>query len=681
MELTIDKALRKAVAAQKVGQMKEADRLYTAILKAQPKHPDANHNLGVLAVSIGKVNEALPFLKTALESNPSIAQFWLSFIDALIKLDRISDARAVLHQAKSKGPKDDGFVKLEKRLTKAGQAHLDADQIAEELQPELPNILSSLTLDQALKLAKKKKKDGVPEEAQHLYQDILLKFPKNKRAKDGLKRLDFDSDGNSTSKVQDPPKDQVQSLIDLFNQGQLQQALKQVETVVKQFPKSALLLNIQGVILKSLGQLDLSVDAYKKALVIKPDFADAYNNMGLTLQEKGELDEAIKAYKKALFTKPYRAEVYNNMGLTLKEQGELDEAIEAYKKALVIKPDFAEAYNNMGLTLQEQGELDESMEAYRKALVTKPDYARAIENSQSLAVQLLPIIDNYGYDFFTSEAQVNSEVMHRPMYLIQNAIKCFLEGDFGHAASYKDNFEAFDRERLGTLNPKDLVFCNAYSKFIGKLLDAKWDEENTAEHTLYHLGESHSLSYAHRIIAIGGSNFRIVPRITFGAKAFHFTLSKPNASKSITKAHLSSLPKNSKVFLSYGEIDCRPNEGFISAATKHEKPLEELIDQTAKGYVQWFLDQNADRRHRLYFINLPAPIYDKMHSDDLNSKVARTVALFNAALKKYTQQHGLDRIDVFKFTCGKEGFSNGLFHIDNYHLGAKALVEIQRQLA
>jgi hypothetical protein len=142
-----------------------------------------------------------------------------------------------------------------------------------------------------------------------------------------------------------------------------------------------------------------------------------------------------------------------------------------------------------------------------------------------------------------------------------------------------------------------------------------------------------------------------------------------------------SLPKNSKVFLSYGEIDCRPNEGFISAARKLDKPIEELIDQTTEGYVQWFLEQNADQRHHLYFINVPAPVYDDKLTTDLNSEVASTVALFNAALKKHSLQHGFDTVDVFKFTAGKEGFSNGLFHIDNYHLGVKAIPEIERQLS
>ena len=105
MELTLDQALKKGIEAHKAGQITEADRCYTAILKVQPKHPDANHNMGSLAVGLGKVQEALPFFKTALEANPSITQFWLSYINALIKLNRMADAKAVFDQAKSKGAK------------------------------------------------------------------------------------------------------------------------------------------------------------------------------------------------------------------------------------------------------------------------------------------------------------------------------------------------------------------------------------------------------------------------------------------------------------------------------------------------------------------------------------------------------------------------------------------------
>ena len=60
MELTIYQALQKSVVAHKEGKLQDAERLYRAILKSQPNHPDANHNLGVLAVAVGKPAEAVP---------------------------------------------------------------------------------------------------------------------------------------------------------------------------------------------------------------------------------------------------------------------------------------------------------------------------------------------------------------------------------------------------------------------------------------------------------------------------------------------------------------------------------------------------------------------------------------------------------------------------------------------
>jgi tetratricopeptide (TPR) repeat protein len=378
-ELTIDQALQQGVEAHKAGQIQEADRLYTAILKAQPKHPDANHNMGVLAVGVGKIELALPFFKTALEANPATAQFWLSYIDALIKLDKFADAKAVLDQAKSKGAKGDGFDKLEQRLKEASEEPLAANKSTAEAPPQQPNILDSLKLDQAIKLAKKKAKDGSPEEAKQIYQDILTKFPQNKRASDGLKGLIGKSVGKA-SKDQNPPQDQVQSVINLYNQGQLATVVEQAQALTEQYPEAFIVWNLLGAAATQIGKLDQGILAFKKVTAIKPDYADAYNNMGNALKEQGKLEEAIEAYNKALAIKPDYAEAYNNMGSALKDQGKLEEAIEAYNKALAIKPDNAEAYYNMGNALKDQGKLEEAIEAYNKALAIKPDKAEAYNN-------------------------------------------------------------------------------------------------------------------------------------------------------------------------------------------------------------------------------------------------------------------------------------------------------------
>ena len=378
MDLTIDQALQKAVEAHKVGQIQEADRLYTAILKSRPRHPDANHNLGVLAVSVGKAQDALPFFLTALEANPSIAQFWISYIDTLIKLDRPSDAKTVFDQAKSKGVKGDAFRSLETRLAKIEVA-IGADKAHALQELKQTDILDGLKLDQAVNLAKKKTKEGFISEARSIYDEILTKYPKNKRAIKGLKSLQA-KNLVKTSYVQDPPQDQLQSLINLYNQGQLQHAFQQSKLLVITFPKSAILFNIQGVLLKDLGQLELSIEAYRKALSIKPDYAEVHNNMGVTLQEQRNLKEAIKAFLKALAIMPDYADAHYNMGNALKDQGKLEEAREAYNKALAVKPDYAEAHNNVGNTLKDDGKLKEAIEAYKKALAIKPDYAEAHNN-------------------------------------------------------------------------------------------------------------------------------------------------------------------------------------------------------------------------------------------------------------------------------------------------------------
>ena len=278
MELTLDEALQKAVEAHKAGQIQEADRLYTAILQAQPKHPDANHNMGVLAAGVGKVQEALPFFKTALEANSSIGQYWLSYIDALTKLDRMPDAKAMFDQAKDKGAKGDAFDQLEKRLSEF-------------------------------------------------------------------------SVSESQSQDPDPPSEQLQPIISLYTQGQLQNALSETTQMLERFPNSVVLYNIAGATNAGLMQFDAAIACYKKALKIKPDYAEAYNNMGVALKDKGDLEAAIESYKEALEIKPDFAEASYNMGNALKDKGDTEAAIKSYKKVLKIKPDYAEAYSNMGCLL------------------------------------------------------------------------------------------------------------------------------------------------------------------------------------------------------------------------------------------------------------------------------------------------------------------------------------------
>ena len=58
----------------------------------EPTYPAANHNLGMLVLSLGKGSDALPLRKNALKSDQSEAQYWVSYIEALLALKRHDEA-------------------------------------------------------------------------------------------------------------------------------------------------------------------------------------------------------------------------------------------------------------------------------------------------------------------------------------------------------------------------------------------------------------------------------------------------------------------------------------------------------------------------------------------------------------------------------------------------------------
>ena len=238
------------------------------------------------------------------------------------------------------------------------------------------NILDTIKLDKALRLAKHKSKDGKLEEAKNIYKDILQKFSKNKKALRGLQLLDKDL----TSEPLDPPSKKLQPIINLFMQGQLQKTLFEVIHMLERFPNSVTLYNIAGASNAGLMQFDAAIKSYKQALKIKPDYFDAYNNMGNALKKKGDSDAAIDCYKKALKIKPDYVDAYYNMGNTLDFIGEPVAAIDCYKKALKIKPNYVDAYYNMGNTLKDMSDPVAAIDCYKKALKIKPDYAEAYNN-------------------------------------------------------------------------------------------------------------------------------------------------------------------------------------------------------------------------------------------------------------------------------------------------------------
>jgi Flp pilus assembly protein TadD len=350
MKLTPEQALQQGVAAHNEGNLQEAERLYRDILQSQPKHPDANHNLGVLALSVNKAQTALPLFETALEANPNIEQFWLSYIEALIADGQIENAKQALKKGKKKGVAKKKLKALSRKLmsVKAGNhpvqalAQAENNPMQDSAQAENQKLLNYY-------------ENGQYGDAEKLAISITEQFPENQFAWKVLGAV-------------------------LVQSGRNSEAVNANQTAVALSPQDAEAYSNLGSTLKVLGRLDEAEASYTQAITLKPDFAEAHSNLGSTLKDLGRLDEAEASYIQAITLKPDYVVPHYNLGVMLQELGRLEEAEASYIQAIALKPDYADAHSNLGTTLTRQGRLDEAEASYTQAIALKPDYAEAHNN-------------------------------------------------------------------------------------------------------------------------------------------------------------------------------------------------------------------------------------------------------------------------------------------------------------
>lgn len=145
-------------------------------------------------------------------------------------------------------------------------------------------------------------------------------------------------------------------------------------------PKTEWELFDRALALQNSGELQAVIDAYQRALEVKPDFHEAWYNLGIIYQHKGEYDPAIHAFLKALEIRPDDYGVWNNLGVAYHHKEEYDLAIESYQTALEIKPDYHEAWFNLGIAHRNKWQYDQAIQAYQTALGIKPDYYEAWYN-------------------------------------------------------------------------------------------------------------------------------------------------------------------------------------------------------------------------------------------------------------------------------------------------------------
>lgn len=326
--------------------------------------------------------------------------------------------------------------------------------------------------DRAEKLSKK----GMVQEAQNLFEKIVKDEPQNYRAKTELTKL------RNLKTQKNPPKDQVQSIINIFNKGHLDKAINEIDALSNAFPSSPLLFNISGAFYKTKGQLEIAIEKFEEAITLKSSYAEAHYNLGVTLGELGKTNEAIDCYKNALNINKEYPDAHNNLGNIYLALSQYELSIEHFEWAVAYKPDFAEAHNNLGIVNRTIGRLSEAGKNVDKALSINPNFVSAVNfrgllhhdmNQHEEAIKFFDKALKLDSNFV--DALNNVGLVYREKNQVNNAIEAF--------------------EKTIELNPN---FANAYYNLIHEIKEYRPNEKQIK--TIQSLLKSSNLSQDDRIV-------------------------------------------------------------------------------------------------------------------------------------------------------------------------------------
>lgn len=201
-------------------------------------------------------------------------------------------------------------------------------------------------------------------------------------------------------------------LNDAFNAGMTAAQAKQWDQAIASFNKASELDTKQHVVWAQLAEAEMNfaatksgaeadaetakgLDAYQKAIELKPDDAGYHNNFALSLAKAKKFPEAqAELTKAATLDPPNAGRYYYNLGALLVNSGQNEPAGDAFKKAIDIDPNYADAQYQYGVfllskaTVAADGKVTPvggTAEAFQKYLQLKPDGPFADSAKQMLA--------------------------------------------------------------------------------------------------------------------------------------------------------------------------------------------------------------------------------------------------------------------------------------------------------
>ena len=432
------------------------------------------------------------------------------------------------------------------------------------------------------------------------------------------------------------------------------------------------------------GDIQMALNFIRKANQSNQKNIDIKNEL-ISILIKTEIPENIleaeKIAKETIKIHPNESSIYILHAAVLNEQKRYQESLISINKAIEIKPNIANYHGNLGVVNRELGNLKESEVNFKVALNMKA-------NNYSFDFRLVEVLmdQNKKEEAFNkllslSKKEINDGLALRTQ--IEIAIILILENKVEELQQCLIRCEELITKGALKKIPTKInqKYVRGYYEFISKLInklkDARY-EDNSNHNKIMHVGESHCLSFAHQIIKFNSNEFQIIPILVQGAKAWHLGSESKNRFNSsfITKINASQPAKH--ILISFGEIDCRQNEGILNFSNKYNKEIKNVAKETIIKYLNFMESKLKSKFENRHYFGVPAPTI-KTNSNLFTQKEKDRIDLikfFNASLEKECASRKLSYIDIYKLTKNNQGTNNRFHMIDDLHLSPSSLKQL-----
>lgn len=157
--------------------------------------------------------------------------------------------------------------------------------------------------------------------------------------------------------------------------GRLNDALTILQKAESLDPNNAEVFNSKGVVLFRQNDLLGARDALERAVALaaSSDLTDRAKsvmqiNLGKTYRDLNELDLALQAFRRAVMLNPSSGSAHNNVGNTYYKLGNCNEAIYELAQAVNLNAGSLDALSNLGIAMYECGDVANSVTYFEQAL-------------------------------------------------------------------------------------------------------------------------------------------------------------------------------------------------------------------------------------------------------------------------------------------------------------------------